>query len=145
MHTEHGKYGAVMDQRGIGSNNRRQFYNENKQIILTLVGCFCCIGVLLTIILIPVSLKSVEHDEYAIRYDDLSKKLYPDVYLEGKYLFTPQTKMFKYSGLVQKMSIELPCLTSNGIAVQLYVDIQYQIQKNQVFNAFTAFGEESNI
>ena len=135
------QYGSLFEDNrdqniNIANKRRRgdykQIYDNNRKCILSMIGCICCIGVLLTVILIPVSLKSVEYNEYAIRYDDLTKTIYPDLYLEGKYVFTPETKLFKFSSLVQKMSIELSCLTSNGVNVELYVDIQYQMAKSQV-------------
>ena len=98
-------------------------------------GCLCGIGVLLTVILIPVSLNSVEYDEYAIRYDDLENIVHEDVYTEGKYVMTPQTVLFKFSNLVKKKEIDIVCLTANGIEVQLDVDVQYQLPHNQVYCA----------
>ena len=96
----------------------------------------------MTVILIPVSINQVEHDEYAIRYDDFTNKVYPDIYTEGKYILTPQTIFYKFSNLVKKMEVDIECLTSNGIEVKIDVDVQYQMPQNQVYNAFTTFGEE---
>eukprot|EP01084_Bolivina_argentea_P104355 186862_1 len=116
---------------------------DSKKPILYGCGCLCVVGVLLTIILIPMSIQSVEHDEYAIRYDAFRHVVYPDVYTEGKYILTPETKLFKYSALVKKVDLAISCLTSNGVPVELDVDVQYQMPKNLVFDAFQNYGEES--
>jgi len=104
-------------------------------------GGLCCFGCLLTIILVPVSIQNVAYDEYAIRYDDLTNQIHSDVYVEGKYVCTPQTTMFTYKNTVQKLSLDFDCLTSNGIEMYVAVDIQTQIPKNQVFQIFDEFGE----
>eukprot|EP01084_Bolivina_argentea_P060779 111055_1 len=121
-----------------------EFDDNAKKITFTVAGCLCCIGILLVIILIPVSLRKVEHDEYAIRYDNFTNQVYDTIYTEGKYVLTPQTSMVKFSNLVKKKEIVLTCLTSDGIEVVLEVDVQYQLPKNQVYNAYYDFGTERN-
>jgi len=108
------------------------------------VACGVCgIGVLLTIILIPVSIKQVAHDEYGVRYDGLTKKVHDDVYDEGKHVCTPQTKMILYDRTIQKMTVDAICLSSNGIEMEIIVDIQYLIPKSQVLNIFDEFGQSN--
>ena len=63
------------------------------------------------------------------------------MYVEGKYVCTPQTTMFTYKNTVQKLSLDFDCLTSNGIEMYVAVDIQTQIPKKQVFSIFDEFGE----
>eukprot|EP01083_Nonionella_stella_P060085 157118_1 len=114
--------------------------------LLTYCGCgLCAFGLLLAIILIPVSIKNVAHDEYAIRYDDLTNQVHTDVYTEGKYVCTPQTTMFVFPRTIQKMSLSFDCLSSNGIEMYVEVDIQYQIPKAEVFDIFDEFGEKENL
>jgi len=106
---------------------------------------FCGIGLLLLVILLPVSVKKVSHDEYGIRYDGLIKKVHSKVYDEGKHIFTPQTEMFIFGRTIQKINVDLTCLSSNGIEMEIGVDIQYQIPKSQVFPIFEEFGEFGNL
>lgn len=115
-----------------------------KKILCYCGGGLCCFGLLLMIILIPVSIKNVAHDEYAIRYDDLTNQIHTDVYEEGKYVCTPQTTMFVYPNTIQKLSLDFDCLSSNGIEMYVEVDIQYQIPIDQVFIIFDEFGEAKN-
>eukprot|EP01083_Nonionella_stella_P214870 773837_1 len=120
--------------------------DDEEKKLLGYCGCgLCCFGLLLMIILIPVSIKNVAHDEYAIRYDDLTNQVHEDVYKEGKYVCTPQTTMFRYKKTIQKLSLDFDCLSSNGIEMYVEVDIQYQIPKNQVFEIFDEFGENKNL
>merc|ERR1719187_2794337 len=100
----------------------------------------CGVGLLLTIILIPVSIKQVAHDEYGVRYDGLTKKVHDDVYDEGKHVCTPQTKMITYDRTIQKLTVDAICLSSNGIEMEIGVDIQYLIPKSQVLDIFDEFG-----
>jgi len=104
-------------------------------------GGLCGFGVLLMVILLPVSVKNVAHNEYGIRYDDLTNTIHSKVYQEGKYMCTPQTTMFLYVSTIQKLTIEMTALTSNGIGVPVIVDIQFQIPKSEVFTIFSEFGE----
>lgn len=107
-------------------------------------GGICGFGCLLMVILLPVSIKNVAHNEYGIRYDDLTKNVHSTVYQEGKYMCTPQTTMFLFKSTIQKQSLEMTCLTANGIGVSVIVDIQYQIPKDNVFTIFEEFGGDSN-
>lgn len=108
-------------------------------------GGICGIGILLMIILLPLSIKKVSHDEYGIRYDGLTKKVHDDVYDEGKHLCTPQTQMYTYDRTIQKLELNMSCLSSNGIEIEIEVDIQYQIPKSQVYTIFDEFGEFENL
>eukprot|EP01083_Nonionella_stella_P192368 711151_1 len=105
----------------------------------------CCIGVLLTIILIPISIRKVEFDEYAIKYDDLTKQEDSEEYGEGRYIFTPKTKLFVYDALIQKLSLDLDCLTKDGIEMDIEVDIQYSIPKISVYDIWNEFGKEDQM
>jgi len=104
-------------------------------------GGICFLGLLLVVILIPVSMRTVSHDEFCIRYERMNKKVHEAVYEEGKHLCSPGTEMFRYGRTIQKMTLEVLCLSSNGIGVPIVVDVQYLIPKSQVFGIFDDFGE----
>ena len=84
--------------------------DDEKRLLTYCGGGLCCFGLLLMVILIPVSIKNVAQDEYAIRYDNLKNQVFTDVYTEGKYVCTPQTKMFVYPKTVQKLYDNLYCI-----------------------------------
>ena len=107
---------------------------------------FCCLGILLTVILIPLSINDVSHDQYAIKYDSLTNKVSDSIVEEGKHVFTPATELFYYNKIVKTISFEdFTCLTSDGINIEMNLDIQYQLYKDQLFDLFWEFGEEGNV
>lgn len=109
-------------------------------------GCFCFIGILLLVILLPLSIFDVSHDEYGLRYNDLTKKLDHEVYEEGKYVFTPDTEVFIYNKIVKTKEFrDLVCLTKDGVEVTLNVDVEYQLIKNELISVFWEFGYEKNL
>jgi len=120
--------------------------NADNPLLKYIGGGFCGIGLLLTVILLPVSIKKVAHDEFGIRYEGLTKEVHRDeVYEEGKYLCAPETKMYLYPRTIQKMTLDLECLSSNGIEVAVTIDVQYQIPKVNIFSIFDEFGEVGNL
>lgn len=109
-------------------------------------GGFCCIGILLACILIPLSIFDVSHDEYAIKYNDLTKKVDSSVVEEGKHLYTPQTKLFYYNKIVKTISFEdFVCVTYDGIYITMNLDVQYQLIKSELFDIFWEFGKEDSV
>lgn len=109
-------------------------------------GCFCFIGILLICILIPLSVFDISHDDYAIKYDGLTKNVDNKVYEEGKYLFTPETELFYYNKIVVTISFkDFVCLTSDGINIEMNLDFQYQLTKDELFDVFWEFGKEGKL
>jgi regulator of protease activity HflC (stomatin/prohibitin superfamily) len=140
------------------NRNRNQDRNEegdiecacNTKPLCWLGSSFCCIGVLLVVILIPLSIKDVNHEEYALRYEGLTKELdTTHVYEEGKYIFEPQTELFKYNKIVGTVAFRgdslLECLSKDGIIIYANVVFQYQLRKSELFDIFWEFGEESSL
>jgi len=138
------------------NRNRNQDRDEageiecNTKPLCWLGSSFCCIGVLLVVILIPLSIKDVNHEEYALRYEGLTKELDTTlVYEEGKYLFEPQTELFKYNKIVGTVAFRgdslLECLSKDGIIIYANVVFQYQLRKSELFDIFWEFGEESSL
>jgi len=119
---------------------------QNSPKLPACIGCsICCLGMLLIVILIPESIRNVAADEYAIRYDGLTKKIHSEVYEEGKHVFTPETSLFKFTRTIQKITLDMTCLTSNGIGIPVIVDVQYQVPKGQVLTIFDEFGLTQNL
>jgi hypothetical protein len=132
------------------NRNEEEEIECNTKPLCWLGSSFCCIGVLLTVILIPVSIKNVNHEEYALRYEGLTKELDTSlVYEEGKYLFEPQTELFKYNKIVGTVAFRgnslLECLSKDGIIIYANVVFQYQLRKSELFEIFWEFGEESSL
>jgi len=110
---------------------------------------FCwlvCLGMILTAILIPVSIRNVAHSEYGVAYDTLTCEYDPNVYTEGKHLVKPSTEMFLYNKIIVTIELEgdnnVGCLTWDGIGIRLDIVLQYQIVKEELFMIFLEFGSE---
>lgn len=109
-------------------------------------GSFCGFGILLTCILVPLSIFDVSHDDYAIKYDSLTKKVDHSIVEEGKYIFTPETELFYYNKIVVTISFtDFICLTNDGINIEMNLNIQYQLIKNELFSIFWEFGKEEQL
>jgi regulator of protease activity HflC (stomatin/prohibitin superfamily) len=117
------------------------------------LGSVCCciisIGILLTVILIPVSIRDIDHEEYGIRYEDLTKTVSNKIYEEGKYVFEPQTKVFKFSKVQGTIAFQsehlLKCLSKDGIIIYSSIVYQYQLRKSELFDIFWEFGTEERL
>ena len=107
--------------------------------------CTIGIGILLTVILIPMSIKKVDHDQYAIRYNDLTKNVNSKIYEEGKYLLKPETEMFYYNKIVKTIPFEMICLSQDGINIKMNIDVQYLLDKKSLFDIFWEYGKEDNL
>jgi len=113
----------------------------------------CCIifgiGVLLTVILVPVSIRDINHEEYGIRYEGLTKKVVNQIYEEGKYVFEPQTEVFKYNKVQGTIAFQnenlLECLSKDGIIIYASIIYQYQLRKEELFKIFWEFGTENRL
>eukprot|EP01084_Bolivina_argentea_P088502 159781_1 len=122
-----------------------EFDKQCKKIFYIVIGVIFCIGCILCAILIPLSLKRVEFSESAIRYNDLTKKTDNEPYSEGRYIVTPQTKMFTFDIIIQKLTLELNCLTSDGIVMDIEVTIQYSIPYNNIYKIWNDYGKEGKL
>eukprot|EP01083_Nonionella_stella_P231791 818275_1 len=94
------------------------------------ITALCCIGVMLAIVLIPMSMRKVEFDEHALRYNDVTKEVDSEEYTEGRYIFTPSTIMFRYEKIRQKMSFDLECLSQDGVVMGVNVTAYYSISQD---------------
>ena len=105
------------------------------------------VAALLTIILVPASLRDVEFDELAVHYDDLTKIVDKNKVLEeGRHVLLPQSKLFKFKRTLQTIDLsgenEINCLTKEGLNMALDITTQYQIIKEKLFDIFEEYGEE---
>jgi len=116
--------------------------------IAVVCGCIC-LSLLLTVILIPVSLRNVGHSEYGVAYDTLTCLYDPEVYTEGKHLLRPSTEMYYYSKIIVQIELDgdnsVECLTKDGINVVLEVTFQYEIIKEELISIFMDFGWEATL
>ena len=151
--------GHLPQQRRVVNNNvNNKIDNDNDDFELpncnnSLCKFSCCIifsiGILLTVILVPVSIRDINHEDYGIRYEGLTKKVVNKIYGEGKYVFEPQTEIFKYNKVQGTISFQnenlLECLSKDGIIIYASIVYQYQLRKEELFKIFWEFGTEDRL
>lgn len=120
----------------------------NKKITIG-VSILVGIPILLIIVLIPLSLHKLNYDEIGIEYNKLSKKIHGDNVLEeGRHLLSPTSKIFKYTRTLQTIDLtginSLECLTNEGLRMELGVETQFQIVKENLSNILEEYGEQDN-
>jgi hypothetical protein len=109
-------------------------------------GAFCCFGCLLIVILVPISVKALSHNEYGILYDKLTNEVdNEEIFGEGNHVLTPASEFFKYKKTIQSYAFDTQCLTLDGIIMDLNLDLQFQVIKNELFSVFWDFGEQGNL
>jgi len=113
------------------------------------IASICCIGVILTCILIPLSIQNVDYNQYGIAYNNYTCEAKMDVYDQGKYFVGLATTMFLYNRIAMTVEFtnnnRVGCLTFDGIQVVLDVTFQYQIIKGELLDIFFDWGMESQI
>jgi len=119
------------------------------KVVGIIAGTFCCIAVLLIVILIPVSLNTVDYDEVGVEYNTMTKNInYDSILEEGRHLLTPTSKVFKYTRTLQTIDFtgenSLTCLTNEGLVMTLGIETQFQIQTEHLFSIFEEHGEQDN-
>jgi len=106
----------------------------------------CCVGIILTCILLPLSVQNVDYNVYGIAYNNYTCTAKPEVYDEGKYFVGLATTMFLYTRVAKTVSMTgdagIGCLTYDGIVVGLDVTFQYQNKKGELLDIFYNFGME---
>ena len=100
-----------------------------------------CVVLSLTVILLLVSMDSLEPLQYGITINKITKQIGTEVYESGRYLIGPFNSFLRYpSNLV---SIEfsdargatgeaLQTRTAEGLGLTLYVSFQYEVNRTQI-------------
>ncbi len=102
--------------------------------------------------LITSSLNEVNHGEYGIAYNTYTKVVdYDKLYDEGRYYLSIPSKFFRFQRTVQSLYLtkdsavgdnRILCFSSEGLGMILGITVQYQINRDQMFEIFREFGGE---
>ena len=110
----------------------------------------CCMAIILSVILIPMSLNTIEADEIGIAYDHLTEELSLNsegkAYTEGRYVLTPASEFLTYKRTLQTLDYEtdpIKCLSAEGLQMELRITLQYQIIQDDVMKILTNYGFET--
>lgn len=110
----------------------------------------CCISTVVSLIviisLVATSVRNVDHDEYAIVYNSISKVVDPEVRMEGKHLLPVGSSLIFFRRtyvtieFAQEDGDEVECLSRNGLKMVLDMTMQYQWQNGKIIDIFRNFG-----
>jgi regulator of protease activity HflC (stomatin/prohibitin superfamily) len=85
----------------------------------------------LAVVLLATSIKKLEANEQAVMYDTIAKATL-STNDQGLYIGPPFYSWIKYSAVYTPVSINLLCLTQDGLPVGLDVTFQYVPDKNEL-------------
>jgi regulator of protease activity HflC (stomatin/prohibitin superfamily) len=100
-----------------------------------------CVAISITVIMLLVSMDSIEPLHYGITYNKITKSIGTEVYENGRYLIGPIKGFLDYPSNLQtiefsdsKSATSEPMLTrtSEGLALTLFVSFQFQIMRNEI-------------
>jgi regulator of protease activity HflC (stomatin/prohibitin superfamily) len=102
------------------------------------------VGVILLIALLALSVKDVDENEIAIPYDQVSRSIGEPIEA-GKHVLTPAVELFTFDRKFITNDIKLPCISKDGLIINLDVTQQYQFNKDEVVDVLFEFGEQSAV
>eukprot|EP00672_Neobodo_designis_P020676 CAMPEP_0174853596 /NCGR_PEP_ID=MMETSP1114-20130205/29055_1 /TAXON_ID=312471 /ORGANISM="Neobodo designis, Strain CCAP 1951/1" /LENGTH=303 /DNA_ID=CAMNT_0016088251 /DNA_START=29 /DNA_END=940 /DNA_ORIENTATION=+ len=110
-----------------------------------LAGIILFIGCLLIVVLVPLSLQTVEFDEVAIAYNKVTRNTQNEVLEEGLHDVGPAGKLIKFKttqreGIINRM----PALSADSIEVSLTVTVFYSIIRQEVFEVLHKFKDQED-
>jgi len=104
-----------------------------------------CIVISLTVILLLVSMDSLEPLQYGITVNKITKTIGTDVYEGGRYLIGPFKSFLIYPANLVSIEFSdtrgatgepLQTRTAEGLGLTLYVSFQYAVNKTQIPNLY---------
>ena len=112
--------------------------------ILVCAGCGF-ISLIVGIILICVSFQFVEYNQYGLKRNTLTNKVFTNkIYENGRYMFGPSVNMIYFEKDYQKVdftgSNALSVSNDDGTGFYITVTFFYRIQKENIENLYNKFG-----
>jgi regulator of protease activity HflC (stomatin/prohibitin superfamily) len=104
-----------------------------------------CVAISITVIMLLVSMDTIEPLNYGITYNKITKSISDDVYESGRYFIGPIRDFLTYPANLQTIefsdiktatSVPLQTRTMEGLALTLYVSFQFQIMKEKIPNLY---------
>jgi regulator of protease activity HflC (stomatin/prohibitin superfamily) len=100
-----------------------------------------CVAVSITIIMLLISMDTIEPLNYGITYNKISKSVGTEVYESGRYLIGPVQGFLTYPANLQSIEFSdsssatsepMQTRTMEGLSLTLFVSFQFQIEKNNI-------------
>ena len=102
---------------------------------------------LILVIILGLSIKKVEFDQYAVVKNKYTIKIYPDVLGEGRVFLYPGDVIYIFPRLLQTIEMtndeKLFCRTSEGLEMTLDITFQYQLEKEKLLDTFLSWNDAS--
>lgn len=117
------------------------FCRQNIQFCQCTWGILISIGVLLTVILVPLSFKDVEYDQYALKRNTLTNKVDVDtVYENGRRFWGVNFEAVTFPRQYQEVRETVDVFPDNGLEFQINLILFYRVQFENIGQIFKSFG-----
>ncbi len=114
-------------------------------LIKVTLGIITFVGVILLVVLLPLSIKHVNNGQYAIVYHDVSNHVEDRVLSEGRHVLTPDNHLYKFTRKFITSDTPITCLSNDGLYISVVPVIQYQLNKGRLLSSFRNLGEQGKI
>jgi hypothetical protein len=104
-----------------------------------------CVAISITVIMLLISMDSIEPLNYGITYNKITKTVGTEVFESGRYLIGPVKGFLTYPANLQTIEFSdsktatsepMQTRTMEGLALTLYVSFQFQIMKDNITNLY---------
>ena len=104
-----------------------------------------CVAVSITVIMLLISMDTIEPLNYGITYNKITKSIGDEVYESGRYIIGPVKGFLTYPANLQTIEFSdsssataepMQTRTMEGLSLTLYVSFQFQIMKNNITNLY---------
>jgi regulator of protease activity HflC (stomatin/prohibitin superfamily) len=107
------------------------------------IGGVLGIGALLTVVLVPLSLQTVNFDEVAVEYNKVTRNLGTSILTEGLHDVGPAGTLITFKTTQREGLITaITALSSDSIEIVLDIAVFYAIIKDEVFSILAKFGDQ---
>lgn len=130
-----------LEQNGADHEHHIQYQRRQMTFKLPsyapIVGGCCCIGILLTIILLPLSFNYVPPNTVGIKIDKTSRRVSLDNYYpEGRYFLGPTVDFFLFPTDVQTLDDSITARALDGYAIRIAYAVQYQLVPEKIVDLY---------
>eukprot|EP01010_Urceolus_cornutus_P004878 NODE_808_length_1325_cov_265.923197_g613_i0.p1 GENE.NODE_808_length_1325_cov_265.923197_g613_i0~~NODE_808_length_1325_cov_265.923197_g613_i0.p1 ORF type:complete len:329 (+),score=86.33 NODE_808_length_1325_cov_265.923197_g613_i0:80-988(+) len=110
------------------------------------VGCGICslaTGVLLVLILVPISFQYVDRNQMAFKKNTVSNKIDTEtVFPPGRYFWGVGHSVVSFPSTYQHVENSLIVFTTTGMEIVISFTFQYKLKRDQLHRLFYAYGME---
>lgn len=94
--------------------------------------CLAVVTAILFIVLLSLSIKTLNYDEVALTYNKVSRELGSTVLREGRHVVAPADVMKTFSATVLDSETELDCVSQDGLVIGVRQRTQFFINQDEL-------------